>query len=497
MRGHWDMDMDELPHIRRRILGRDDEEPYEEPEGDSSAQPRFSTHEELEHARRAFFFSDGSQVKGASRNDIKGMDLLLRQVDEYIFYMKNYDKLAALGARTSPGILLSGAPGMGKTLMARYIISQSGAKSVDACSFPRMWGRWTREDIRALFALAREYVDREHKPVILFFDEFEVVARERKYSGTSDADVAAALTTEIDGVGGKKGGVIIIATTNYPRDIDGALLRPGRIGHHIRFEVPTIEGREEILKHYCEKKPHEEIDHHSFSRLLQSADTPAAIEELVEKAYIRSCMENMDHVEDAKVNERVLLRLVMDDLLGCPTEYRPDEQDLFRMAVYQTGKALVAGMLGLEVPLVIVPREGYEEGLTVTDDDDIMNGMVVESGGDIACELCGIKLKRRSDITYPAFCVAADNVNGASMRFYGGMCRENPNFVPLSDSMRANIEQSTIEIIEKARERAREILIGCGRERIERFAKVLIEKEFLTQKDMDEVFEMIQTEGRK
>lgn len=273
--------------------------------------PRFSTKNELERARREFFFSGSSQVKGASREEIRGMDLLLRQVDEYIFYMKNYDRLAALGARTSPGILLSGDPGMGKTLMARYIISQSGAKAVDACSFPRMQGRWTREDIKALFALAREYVAKERKPVILFFDEFEVVARERKFSAMGGADVAAALTTEIDGIGGKDSGIIIIATTNYPGDIDEALLRPGRIGHHIEFSYPTAEGREEILMYYCERKPHEDIDYHSFSRLLRRATTPAAIEELVEKAYMRSCMENMDHVEDAKVSERVLLELVM------------------------------------------------------------------------------------------------------------------------------------------------------------------------------------------
>jgi len=488
MKEFGDADMDYLWRMRQDILGRREDEQHEEPEEDISAQPKFSTQEELEHARRDFFFSDCSQVKGAGRENIKGMDLLLKQVDEYIFYMKNYDKLAALGARTSPGILLSGAPGMGKTLMARYIISQSGAKSIDACALPRMGGRWTREDIKALFVLAKEYVAKEGKPLVLFFDEFEVVAKERKYSGMSDADVAAALTTEIDGVGGKNGGIIIIATTNYPRDIDRALLRPGRIGHHIEFEMPTTEGREEILRYYCEKKPHEEIDYHSFSCLLLNANTPAAIEELVEKAYIRSCMENMDHVEDANVNERVLLRLVMDDLLGCPAEYRPDEQDIFRMAVYQAGKALVAGMLGLEVPLVIVPREGYEHGLTITETDDMMNEIVVSSSGDIACELCSIVLERRSDVTYPAFCLAADNVNGASMRCYGGIRGESPNFTPLSDSMRANVEQSTIEIIEKARERAREILIECGRERIERFARVLIEREFLVKRDVDEIF---------
>lgn len=151
----------------------------------------------------------------------------------------------------------------------------------------------------------------------------------------------------------------------------------------------------------------------------------------------------------------------------------------------EAGKALVAEMLGVEVPLVIVPRKGYRHGLTVTETDDIMNDIVARVGGDIACELCGIRLKYRSDITYPAFCIAAENVSGANMKNYGDTCARTPNFSPLSESMRANVKQSTIEIIEKAKEKAREILIECGRDRTERFARLLIDREFLLKRDVD------------
>ncbi|MDY6985225.1 MAG: AAA family ATPase [Candidatus Thermoplasmatota archaeon] len=456
---------------------------------DTCIPPLFNSAEEFNELRRMFFFSEESEVKKASRDEIRGMDFLLKEIDEYLFYLKNYGKLLELGARTSPGLLLSGVPGMGKTLVARYIISQSEAKTIDADSFPRRTSTWTSDDIRALFSLAREYVEEEKKPVILFFDEFEVVAKERSGLQISESAVATALTTEIDGIKGKSTGVVIIATTNYERYIDGALLRPGRIGHHIEFGYPSRAGKEEILKYYCEKKPHESIDYDSFSYIFKEWTTPARIEELVEEAYLRSCMENLEHLGDARVTERWLLKLLMDSILGSPEDYRPDEYERFRMAVQVSGKVITAKLLKLPVQLAIVPKEGYRRGMTVSncEKDCLRERLISIFGGKAACRLFGLPWVDE-DPTHIAFLLAARNHMGINVMHYGDCCSHGAsNFAPLSDKTRASLEQGAIKLVEESNNTAYEILNSYGKDGIERLAKALLEKEFLLQKEIDDL----------
>lgn len=453
---------------------------------------------ELKRLRRAFVFSEPSRIKKATREEIRGMNLLLKEVDSYIFYMKNYDKLIKLGARTSPGLLLSGEPGMGKTLTARYVISQAGARAIDASSFPRSNKYWTKEDIKSLFSLAREWVKEKSQPIILFWDEFETVARERSKCSASEAEIATALTTEIDGLAGKSLGVIVVATTNYERDLDHALLRPGRMGHHIEFQHLATKGKEEILKYYVEKKAHDPgIDYESVSYLLSSRITPAGIEEMAEQAYLKACMKKLNNLEKARIETKELIELIIDDVMGTPSDIWLSKEEHFRIAVHEAGHAVLARLLGLPTQLVVTLPSGYQRGITIHrptnslplekfQECSIISGL----GGRVADEIFGYSGNDECDVannTKRAFELIATKFKNVNLLSYDSYHYKEENFKPLSNELRTKTEDKVFELIEKSYKKARDMLNHYGKKNIERVAKELVDCGFLVQNEIDEL----------
>lgn len=454
--------------------------------------------EELRTLQREFIFSAEQNIKEAKREEIRGMKLLLQSIDGYIFYLKNYEKLVSLGARTSPGLLLNGKPGMGKTLTARHIISETGVRAIDVNSFPRRSSYWTKDDIKALFGFARDYVKEKGKPIILFWDEFETVGRERMKGPRGAAEVTNALTTEIDGLGGKSLGVILIATTNYERYLDYALLRPGRIGEHISFNYPTREGKEEILRYYAEKKPSGEIDFRSISYLLSSTTTPAEIEELVEKVYLNACMKSIDEPENAKIENGDLIELIIGNIMGTPADIWLSEKEHFGMAVHETGHAVLARLLGLPTQLTIALSSGYGRGTTVHINDSMSLRkfgellLITRFGGTAADGLFGYESfdeGDRSSASQIAFNIVAEDFEGADTSLFGDSSCGNGNFSPLSNDLRVEIEEQAFELLKSAEEKARSIIESYGKEGINRIARALVKRGFLVQRELDDLME--------
>ena len=178
-------------------------------------------------------------------DDFGGLQEIVDRARELIEVpLQNRDALSAIGARPIKGVLLTGAPGTGKTMLAQIIAHQSGAKFYKI-SGPEIFSKWygqSEEMLRKLFDKAAE-----NDKAIIFFDEIDSVAAQRgDDSHEASKRVVAQLLTLMDGFA-SNANVIVIAATNRPQDLDVALRRPGRFDWVIHFPYPDQDDREDIL----------------------------------------------------------------------------------------------------------------------------------------------------------------------------------------------------------------------------------------------------------
>ena len=178
-------------------------------------------------------------------DDFGGMEDVVQRAQELIEVPLKYrDALAEIGARAIKGVLFTGPPGTGKTMLARIIASEADASFYEI-SGPEVFSKWYGESEEILRRLFEEAA--EQKRSIIFFDEIDSVAGHRD-EGAHEASkrVVAQLLTLMDGFTANDN-VVVVATTNRPQDIDVALRRPGRFDWEINFRLPTVADREAIL----------------------------------------------------------------------------------------------------------------------------------------------------------------------------------------------------------------------------------------------------------
>src|SRR3989344_7450539 len=204
--------------------------------------------------RKSFVFKESTKFEPVKRDEIHGADNLLTIFDSLIEQLRNFDELDKSNDAMTNGVCLHGPPGPGKTFFSRYLATESKACFVDMRNFPRpkVWGRNSSiapEDITEQFRLARLYIQRHRRPVILFYDEMQ------DDEDKVDSSIIEQLRIEMDGIAGKTNGIMLLITTTAsdPDDIDGALFRAGRVELHIPFTPPTPKGREAILRYYLSK----------------------------------------------------------------------------------------------------------------------------------------------------------------------------------------------------------------------------------------------------
>src|SRR5690606_4163338 len=174
---------------------------------------------------------------------------------EIVDFLKNPEKYTRLGGTAPKGVLLVGAPGTGKTLLAKAVAGEAGVPlfSMTAAEFVEMIVGVGAARVRDLFKQARE-----HAPAIVFIDEIDSIGRARgpvAIGGSSEQEQTLnQILTEMDGFSGREG-VIVLAATNQPNVLDKALLRSGRFDRRIIVNLPDRKGCEEILKVHTRRVP--------------------------------------------------------------------------------------------------------------------------------------------------------------------------------------------------------------------------------------------------
>ena len=295
--------------------------------------------------------------------DVAGVDEAKDEVAELVEFLKDPAKFQKLGGKIPRGVLMIGAPGTGKTLLARAIAGEAKVPffTISGSDFVEMFVGVGASRVRDMFEQAKK-----HAPCIIFIDEIDAVGRHRGagLGGGHDEreQTLNQLLVEMDGFEGNEG-VIVIAATNRPDVLDPALLRPGRFDRQVVVPLPDIRGREQILKVHMRKVP---LDKDVKPNII-ARGTPgfsgADLANLINEAALFAARANlravsMDQFEKAK------------DKIMMGTERRSmvmSEEDKKLTAYHEAGHAIVGLLVPSHDPVYkvsIIPR-GRALGITM------------------------------------------------------------------------------------------------------------------------------------
>ncbi len=326
--------------------------------------------------------------------DVAGIDEAKGEVQEIIDFLKDPQKFQKLGGKIPKGVLLIGAPGTGKTLLARAIAGEAEVPffSISGSDFVEMFVGVGASRVRDLFEQAKK-----NAPCIIFIDEIDAVGRHRGagLGGGHDEreQTLNQLLVEMDGFESNKG-IIILAATNRPDVLDPALLRPGRFDRQVVVPQPDVRGRLEILKVHTRNVPVDErVDLEKIAR-----GTPgfsgADLENLINEAALLAARKSKSKVEMSDfeaAKDKVLMGVERKSMIISETEKK-------NTAFHEAGHALVAKLTPGTDPIhkvSIIPRGralGVTQQLPIDDkytysQDYLMKALSILLGGRAAEEL--------------------------------------------------------------------------------------------------------------
>ena len=310
-----------------------------------------------------------AQDQSVTFDDVAGIDEAKAELTEIVDFLKNPDKYLRLGGRIPRGVLLSGQPGTGKTLLARAVAGEAGVPffQMSASEFVEMIVGVGASRVRDLFAQAKQAA-----PAIIFIDELDAIGRSRASGGANISgghdereQTLNQILTEMDGFDPRLG-VIVLGATNRPEILDPALLRPGRFDRRVVVSPPDRAGREAILRVHTRGVPL--ADEVNLGGIASS--TPgmvgADLENLVNEAALLAARR-----EHEKVNREDLTDALERIVLGAERKVMISEADRRRTAYHEAGHAIV-GMLTPGADPVrkvsIIPR-GQALGVTFSAPD--------------------------------------------------------------------------------------------------------------------------------
>jgi cell division protease FtsH len=449
---------------------------------------------------------DQQQGDRVTFDDVAGIDEAENELVELVDFLRDPGKYTRLGGTAPKGVLLVGAPGTGKTLLARAVAGEANVPffSMSGSEFVEIIVGVGAARVRDLFKQARE-----NAPAIIFIDELDSIGRARGQTvigGSSEQEQTLnQILTEMDGFSSREG-IIVLAATNQPDVLDKALLRPGRFDRRVIVNLPDKTGREAILKVHTRRVPLgpdvrlDEI----------AAATPglagADLRNLVNEAALLAARRNQNDVRQKDFYD-ALEKIV----LGPERPLLMSRQDRERIAYHEGGHAI----LGLVVPgadpvhrVTIVPR-GQALGVTYQRPDsdrynypeEYLRARIVGMlGGRAAEELVyGTKTTGAQNDIEQATTLARNMVTRWGMSERLGLVqlapRENPYLASLdgtgasksvSEETARVIDAEVQRIISECHDEARRLL-GVHRGALETLAHALLERETLDEREILEV----------
>ena len=442
--------------------------------------------------------------------DVAGVDEAKEELQEIIEFLKDPQKFQKLGGRIPKGVLLMGAPGTGKTLLARAIAGEANVPffSISGSDFVEMFVGVGASRVRDLFEQGKK-----NAPCIIFMDEIDAVGRHRGagLGGGHDEreQTLNQLLVEMDGFESNDG-VMLIAATNRPDVLDPALLRPGRFDRQVVVARPDVRGREGILKVHTKKIPlGPDVDLQVLAR-----GTPgfsgADLANLVNEAALFAArtskkLVEMSDFENAK--DKVLMGVERKSLVISPKERRIT-------AYHEAGHALVAKLLPGTDPIhkvTIIPR-GRALGLTqqLPSEDKhnyskeyLLNDITTLYGGRIAEEVVfGSQevttgamndLERATEIARKMVCEWGMSERMGPLQFGKReemifLGREIAQHQDYSEQTAMEIDREVRRIVMENFERAK-ALIQCRLETLHGLAEALLEREVLNGSEINTIVE--------
>ncbi len=327
--------------------------------------------------------------------DVAGLQEEKEELDEIINFLKEPGRFTKVGARIPKGVLLEGAPGTGKTLLAKAIAGEANVPffSISGSDFVEMFVGVGASRVRDLFADAKK-----HSPCIVFIDEIDAVARRRGTGMGGGHDereqTLNQLLVEMDGFGVNEG-IIVLAATNRVDILDPAILRPGRFDRKITVSPPDVKGRKEILAVHSRNKPLAEDVNLEHIAQTTAGFTGADLENLMNEAAIHAAMENRSFVVQEDIKKSFIK-------VGIGTEKKSrviSEKEKRITAYHEAGHAILFHVLpdvGPVYTVSIIPTglgaAGYTMPLPEKDEMFMTKGrmlqdIMVSLGGRIAEEI--------------------------------------------------------------------------------------------------------------
>jgi cell division protease FtsH len=439
-------------------------------------------------------------------DDVAGIDEAENELVEIVDFLRDPKKYTRLGGAAPKGVLLVGAPGTGKTLLAKAVAGEAGVPffSMSAAEFVEMIVGVGAARVRDLFKQARE-----HAPAIVFIDELDAIGRARGQmviGGSSEQEQTLnQILTEMDGFSSREG-IIVLAATNQPDVLDKALLRPGRFDRRVVVNLPDKTGREAILKVHTRSVPLAK----DASLAEIAATTPgfsgADLKNLVNEAALLAARRGQN-----EVSHKDFLDALEKIVLGPERPLLLSRADKERIAYHEGGHAI----LGLVVPgadpvnrVTIVPR-GQALGVTYQrPDSDRYNypeaylraRIVGMLGGRAAEEIVyGTKTTGAESDIEQATGLARQMVTRWGMSERLGLVqlapRENPYLSgpggyggtrPFSDDTAEAIDAEVLKIINESHEEAKRLLTA-HRKQLDALAETLVARETLNEQEILEV----------
>jgi cell division protease FtsH len=441
-------------------------------------------------------------------DDVAGVEEAKEELEEVVEFLKEPEKFISLGARIPKGVLLIGAPGTGKTLLAKAVSGEAAVPffSISGSEFVEMFVGVGASRVRDLFDQAKR-----HSPCIVFVDEIDAVGRQRGagLGGSHDEreQTLNQMLVEMDGFDTDTN-VIIMAATNRPDVLDPALLRPGRFDRRVVLDRPDMNGREQILKVHVRGKPLDPDVDLSIIAKATPGFVGADLENLVNEAAILAARRNRKTIGPDEFQEAI------ERVIAGPerkSRIISDEEKKI-VAYHEAGHAVVHHVIPEADPVhkVSIIARGLmggftmalpEEDRTLVSKNKIKADMAGLLGGRVAEELVF------SDITSGAsndlervtklsrtMVTRLGMSEGLGPMVFGQkeelifLGREISEQRDYSETIAEKIDEEVRKLVQEAHERAREILIEY-RAQLDAIAQTLIELETINREAFEALFE--------